>query len=475
MPPRPWRVPAPACTVPTATTIPPVPNAPTSVQFERSFHGRPEELRQAFLEAERLARWLRPAKFGAPSRVAGEARVGGGCVLEFSPPGMPPLVLETRIRELGERRLVMQLSRRHGSEHHDWPLTVELRADNGATLLRLTQEGVHDDEREQVESTWRHSLTRIAGECTGMVEDFYRRQQAWPRFRSRFGGLWPDLSDAEARIAGKQELGVLDEADAARFRHWCQHGYVTLERTVEPALIDRLQAEVEEFWQQGRPDLTLEVNDDGTVFRPMAARYRHLPHKVLDLHGASPIARDIVFSPAIRRFLGLLFERPPMVFQSLMFQWGTEQAMHQDTAYVVTCSPMEFVGCWIALQDVQPGSGELQYYAGSHRLPEFLWFDRARSRPPEYEDDHAFLSHVREESERAGCELRRFRPRKGDALIWHADLVHGGAPRMQRDLTRWSLVSHLCPVDVDPEWMGRLRHSGRQQHAPGCYYSFPIR
>jgi hypothetical protein len=49
----------------------------------------------------------------------------------------------------------------------------------------------------------------------------------------------------------------------------------------------------------------------------------------------------------IRRFLGLLFERPPLAFQSLLFRWGSEQEMHQDAAYVVLRSPMELVGCWI--------------------------------------------------------------------------------------------------------------------------------
>ena len=29
---------------------------------------------------------------------------------------------------------------------------------------------------------------------------------------------------------------------------------------------------------------------------------------------------------------------------------------------------------------------------------------------------------------------------------------------------------HYCPVDVDPEWMDRVPHSGRREHAPGSTY-----
>jgi len=172
---------------------------------------------------------------------------------------------------------------------------------------------------------------------------------------------------------------------------------------------------------------------------------------------------------------GWLFERPPLAFQSLFFRWGTEQAMHQDTAYVVLRSPMEMVGCWVALEDIAEGTGELQYYVGSHRIPEYLWFGRARAKPYDFEDDQDFLRHVREESERMGCPLERFRPRKGDVLLWHADLVHGGSKRVHLERTRQSLVTHYCPVDVDPEWFGELSGSQKLEHEPGHYYCFQRR
>jgi ectoine hydroxylase-related dioxygenase (phytanoyl-CoA dioxygenase family) len=153
-----------------------------------------------------------------------------------------------------------------------------------------------------------------------------------------------------------------------------------------------------------------------------------------------------------------------------LFGYGTALAMHQYRAYVVMRSRMLFAGCWVALEDVAYGSGELQYYVGSHMIPVFFWFGRARARPPGYDDDGEFLEWVDEQSVRAGCEKVTFRPKKGDALIWHADLVHGGSPRVHRELTRWSLVSHYCPVDVDPAWMRDARSSRRREHVPGAFY-----
>lgn len=43
-----------------------------------------------------------------------------------------------------------------------------------------------------------------------------------------------------------------------------------------------------------------------------------------------------------------------------------------------------------------------------------------------------------------------FTPRKGDLLIWHSALVHGGMPRNDPALTRRSIVSHYTTREVYP-------------------------
>jgi hypothetical protein len=35
-----------------------------------------------------------------------------------------------------------------------------------------------------------------------------------------------------------------------------------------------------------------------------------------------------------------------------------------------------------------------------------------------------------------------YRPKAGEILVWHENLIHGGSPRRNRDLTRHSIVSH---------------------------------
>lgn len=442
--------------------------APATLSFQRVLHVRPDDLYAAFLEAPRLRSWLEIA----PNVAAQNAHVDvRGFTLEYQAGERGRVLLQGAWRELvPDKRIVFDLTRSDKTGSVTSPVHVDLVPEGNATLFKLRHEGVHPIEKAAIEGVWKHAMNRLWGACLEAKEKFFRRLDTFPKFRSRFGGFWPDLSDASARLAGKRALGLLDETDERRFKEWDEKGYVVLEKAVDPALIDAFRDEIARDWQRGNEGLVIELADGSNAFPRMLPKYKDVPHKVLDYHSASKLARDIQFAPAIRRFLGQLMERPAMPFQSLLFRYGTEQEMHQDTAYVVVRSPMEFVGCWVALEDITPGSGELQYYTGSHKIPEFMWCDRGRARPPEWDDHRAFLRWVCEKSEAQGCALTRFHPKKGDALVWHADLVHGGSPRIKREVSRWSLVSHYCPVDVDPEWMDRVPHSGRREHAPGCTY-----
>jgi ectoine hydroxylase-related dioxygenase (phytanoyl-CoA dioxygenase family) len=131
---------------------------------------------------------------------------------------------------------------------------------------------------------------------------------------------------------------------------------------------------------------------------------------------------------------------------------------------------MELAASWTALEDVRPDSGELQYYEGSHRLPEFLFSGEHKSWDPNRDglaqhDEWANQLHVN--SKRLDLPLRTFRPKKGDTLIWSADLAHGGAPVSDRSLTRRSQVGHYCPDGVSPNYFSYRPDRQHKVRVPG--------
>jgi ectoine hydroxylase-related dioxygenase (phytanoyl-CoA dioxygenase family)/SAM-dependent methyltransferase len=272
-----------------------------------------------------------------------------------------------------------------------------------------------------------------------------------PEFRSPFGGLWTDLNTADAILAGKVAIGDLLPGEANLVNAWKRDGLVILPGAVDVAAIDAALVDFESAYD-GRLNLKMSYWDDRGLHIEDASRQhvRKKDAKLLDIHDVSEAIRAIQFSEPVSRFLRILFERPALAFQSLGFYYGSQQHLHQDSAFVRVNSPLEFVASWIALEDVSAGSGELEYYPGSHAVPHHLFGGKrlwVKYDDPELE---RFSDILHDQAKQAGLSLRRFLPKKGDVLIWSAGLMHGGSPVTDLNRTRKSLVTHYCPADLQP-------------------------
>jgi hypothetical protein len=60
------------------------------------------------------------------------------------------------------------------------------------------------------------------------------------------------------------------------------------------------------------------------------------------------------------------------------------------------------------------------------------------------------LQGTLKQCEEQGLATEYFMAKKGDVLIWHADLMHGGAKIDNPAFTRKSLVCHYMPLGVMP-------------------------
>ena len=223
-----------------------------------------------------------------------------------------------------------------------------------------------------------------------------------------------------------------------------------LDERVEHSVLDALVEDIEHAWKHGSDRVRVDILGTVVALRP---EHREQPFKLLDLYVSSDAARNISCAPAIAHFLQLLFETRVLAFQSLTFEKGTEQRLHQDTAYVVVSEPLKLAASWVALEDISPGTGELEYFVGSHRLPDrplsevYKHFNPERDGNQSHED---FLDWLERESRARGLARTRFQPKKGDALIRAADLVHGGSKIEVPGRSRRSHVTHYCPVGVTP-------------------------
>jgi hypothetical protein len=304
---------------------------------------------------------------------------------------------------------------------------------------------------------------------------------------SRFGGLWPDLPNAADLIEGRLAIGQINERQAEKLTFWVKNGYVILEKAIHPALADRAALDLERAYAGGFRDLRFEchaVAPDHIAWRPEINPH---PAKALDIHHFSPAIRELMFADAIADFLGLIFEAKAFASQTLGFLRGSAQEGHQDSAYVAYTIPRQFAATWTALEDVTIGAGELFYYPGSHRFEDFIYGDNFKSvseaqRMTGKAAPRAQIEgHVRSLEERAaqrGIPKAQFAAKKGDVLVWHADLVHGGNP-VSRNITRKSIVTHYCPKHLSPLFAEHLPtrqwDHGGHRYTTSHYSSEPVR
>ena len=154
--------------------------------------------------------------------------------------------------------------------------------------------------------------------------------------------------------------------------------------------------------------------------------------------------RAVAANPQVIALLGKLYGRLAFPFQTLNFPVGTQQGAHTDIVHF-SSQPEKFMcGVWLAMEDVAAEAGPLFYYSGSHQWP--VMSNSLIGRRGSGVD----LSSAQEPFEGAwealcaakGAQPETFLARKGQALIWCANLLHGGSPQLQAHRTRWSQVTH---------------------------------
>ena len=299
---------------------------------------------------------------------------------------------------------------------------------------------------------------RVAGTDTYLLKAEPRDQTST---RSRFGGLWIDRADFADEFACRRRDGRLGAALAAKIEAFARDGYLVIPGAVSHRKVDALNAEIEKFWDDPPFGLLIETWEPDRKLKLIAAdkQYRDGTTKLLDLYAFSARARDAIAAPAVVEFLSAIFDDKPKAFQGLYFHKGSEQDIHKDTAYVkVDSGPMNLAATWLALEDVKAGTGELVYYLGSHRAPEYLFSGYSKWAETNSSEVGTFLDSLDADAARYGQRQEAFLARKGDVLIWHADLAHGGAPIQHPGATRMSLVTHFTTAADEPYYRRASHH-----------------
>lgn len=226
-------------------------------------------------------------------------------------------------------------------------------------------------------------------------------------------------------------LGLsLEEERIARSLH--EHGF---------AVIDFPDADIASRIERIKHDLAPRYHiafDDPASDKTIGER------RIQDAWKFNEDVRHIAANEVVLALLTKLYGRTAFPFQTLNFPVGTQQDAHADSVHFSSLPERFMCGVWLAMEDITADAGPLFYIPGSHRWPIITNALIGRrgygSALESAQDPYGPAWEALREANKARTET--LLAQKGQALIWCANLLHGGSRQTDLTKTRWSQVTH---------------------------------
>ncbi len=183
----------------------------------------------------------------------------------------------------------------------------------------------------------------------------------------------------------------------------------------------------------------------------------------------SEILRSLALHPKIINLLNKFYKRNPYPFQTITFNYGSNQPLHSDLIHFDSLPHRWLTAAWVALEDMTENNGSLIYVPKSHKLPIFDFYD-LKIKVPEYgkqfDSYQEYENFIQQLVSTNQLPVESLICKKGQVLIWAANLIHGGDVIRDPNSTRYSQVTHYyyddCDVYYSPmfsdAWKGDFKH-----------------
>ncbi len=237
---------------------------------------------------------------------------------------------------------------------------------------------------------------------------------------------WLDLKNSRNMLPGDAIFELFSEEHKGELLNWSDDGFAILRTFFSERQIDEVNSEVEALVADNKADW----------------RYGK---KIMFAHKQLKSIKDLAENGPLKQVCQMLLGQDINLFQSINFLEGSEQKTHSDSIHMSTYPQGNLIAAWVALEDISLDQGPLHYYQGSHKLPYIMNedYDHGGSGMLLGKTPYDFYEKKIEElvSSKA-LKKEVFEAKKGDVFIWHANLLHGGEPHLNKELSRKSMVFH---------------------------------
>lgn len=240
-----------------------------------------------------------------------------------------------------------------------------------------------------------------------------------------------DLKDSQTEMPNNLSFKSLEPHLKKSLLSWSKNGYTILDNFFSENEIDACNEEIE------------------TLLKNNKVKFRY-GNKVMFAFHHSKIIKKMGTDKKLLDLLNIILGKKVELFQSINFLKGSQQRTLSDSIHMITFPYGNLVAIWVALEDVKLESGPLHYYPGSHKLPYVMNRDygnigtKYKLGPKSYTD---YENHIEEVLVKNKLKKEIFLAKKGDVLVWHANLFHGGEKVIDKAITRKSMVFHYYSKD----------------------------
>lgn len=213
-----------------------------------------------------------------------------------------------------------------------------------------------------------------------------------------------------------------------------EKGYCIIDLNLDKKFIEKINSDIDK-----------EINKGTVKKNPSIYHYNKFP-RIVEAWKFSKNVGLLALNKKIFEFLSFFYKKKPIAFSTLNFIRGTEQPLHSDYMHFATTPHKFLAGVWVALEDTNKFNGPISLVPGSHKF-DIIDFNTLNCSLPDSLDSleknyRLYENYIKELVASKKYKIKQIHIKKGQAIIWAANLLHGGTKMINKNKTRKSQVMH---------------------------------
>jgi ectoine hydroxylase-related dioxygenase (phytanoyl-CoA dioxygenase family) len=192
-------------------------------------------------------------------------------------------------------------------------------------------------------------------------------------------------------------------------------------------------------------DISKLSNDINAKKNPKIYHYNKNP-RIVEGYKKHKSIKNLCKNKKIIEILKYFYEKKPIPINSINFIKGTDQPLHSDYIHFSSMPHKYLAAAWIALEKTDEKNGPLVVAPGSHKLDLIDYSLFGLKVPTSMQELSKFYkiyeAYIKKLIKVKKIKTKTIKLKPGQAIIWSANLLHGGKKIIDQSRTRYSQVIH---------------------------------